>query len=301
MTEWLLLAVVGGGVALAIGWPLLARSATREAPAVPTEADADRETLLVRHRLALEALRDVEADYRAGSLDSEGHDTQRAEAEERAAGTLAALEAQQARRAQGPDPPPRTGDRRLVGLLGGLLAAGLLVGFALPAPIGLGERTVVNQPLADAIAQEQARQAEIQRLLERITTDPHDAGAFSALADAYLAGGSADDLRRGAAALLLLVDLEPHNASAYRRLVTAYVTAGDWTDAGAALDAYTQIAADDEPDIPFFRGLIALRGDGDLPEALQQFDRFLELAPDDPRAPMVRGLRAEAAQGAPGG
>ena len=49
----------------------------------------------------------------------------------------------------------------------------------------------------------------------------------------------------------------------------------------------------DAPDIPFFRGLIA-RGSGDLEEAVRQFDRFLELAPDDPRATMVQGLRDEA-------
>lgn len=301
MTEWLLLAVVGGGVALAVGWPLLGRSAKEPTTTATSGEDADHESLTVRYRLALEALRDVEADYRAGSLDSEGHAAQRAEAEERAAGILAALEAQPAGRTHGAEPATGVSDRRLVGFLGSLLVAGLLVGFALPPPIGLGERTVVNQPLADAIAQEHARQAEIQRLLGRIAADPHDAAAFSALADAHLAGGSADDLQRGAAALLLLIHLEPQNASAYQRLVTAYITAGDWTDAGAALDAYTAIAADDEPDIPFFRGLIALRGNGDLAEAVRQFDRFLDLAPDDPRAAMVRGLRAEAAEAPPGG
>lgn len=297
MTEWLLLLVVGGGVALAIGWPLVGR--TSAPPSRPD--DADQETLSVRHRLALEALHDVEADYRAGSLDAEGHAVQRAEAEERAAGTLAALDAHRVQPDHDPAPASPTVDRRFAGLLGGFLAAGLLVGFALPAPIGLGERTVVNQPLADAIAQEQARQEEIQRLLERIAADPRDADSFSALADAYLAGGSADHRQRGAVALQVLISLEPENASAYRRLITAYIAAGDWTDAGAALEAYAGIVPDDEPDIPFFRGLIALRGDGDLPEARRQFDRFLELAPDDPRAGMVRGLRAEAAEGLPGG
>jgi Flp pilus assembly protein TadD len=46
---------------------------------------------------------------------------------------------------------------------------------------------------------------------------------------------------------------------------------------------------DADPDIPFFRGLIA-RGRGDTAEAQQQFRRFLELAPNDDRAVMVRGL-----------
>ena len=47
----------------------------------------------------------------------------------------------------------------------------------------------------------------------------------------------------------------------------------------------------------FFDGLIALRGEDDREAALAAFDRFLELAPDDPRAEMIRGLRDEAAAG----
>jgi tetratricopeptide (TPR) repeat protein len=299
MTEWLILLAVGGAAALAVGWPLLAKSSPGSGSKWTGE-DVDREALVVRHRLALEAIRDVEADYRAGSLDAQAHAAQRAEAEERAARSLADLEAHPAPADPGQRPPSR-GDGRLVGILAAILAAGLLLGFALPPPIGLGERTVINQPLADAVAREQGRQAQIQRQLARIAADPRDADAFSALADAYLAGGSADDRRRAAVALQVLISLEPGNASAYRRLITAYITAGDWTDAGAALDAYTEIAADDEPDVPFFRGLIAFRGNGDLPEAIRQFDRFLELAPNDPRAGMVRTLRAEAENALPGG
>ena len=40
---------------------------------------------------------------------------------------------------------------------------------------------------------------------------------------------------------------------------------------------------------------LALRGGDDLARAADAFDRFLELAPDDPRAAMVRSLRDEAA------
>ena len=287
MTEWLLLLLIGAAVAAAIAWPLLTRTVE---PTAPEDQRDDGQA--IRHRLALEALRDVEADYRAGSLDAAGYEAQRAEAEAYAAATLGAFEAGI------PAPvPPATGPlrRRPLAFVTGILAAALLLGFALPPPIGLAERTVVNQPLADAIAQEEARQAEIQGLLERIAADPRDAEALSALADAYLAGGSADDRQRGAVALLALIGLEPEHASAYRRLITAYVGAGDWTDARAALDAYAGFAAPDDADIAFFRGLLALRADDDAAEALRQFDRFLELAPDDPRAPMIRSLRAEAA------
>jgi cytochrome c-type biogenesis protein CcmI len=285
MTEWLLLAAVGAAVAAAIGWPVIRRSATA---AVSDVDDAP----VVRHRLALEALRDVEADHRAGSLDEAGYAEQRAEAEAHAATTLAAVDVSGS---AAPRPAARAGSPRLLAGLAALLALGVVVGFALPDPIGLGERTVVNQPLADAIAVEQARQAQIQELLGRIAADPRDADALSALADAYLAGDHPEDLQRGAAALLLLINVQPEDASAYQRLITAYIRAGDWTDARATVDAYAEFAEDDDADIPFFRGLIALRGDRDPAEAVRQFDRFLELAPDDPRAPMIRGLRVDAA------
>jgi tetratricopeptide (TPR) repeat protein len=287
MTDWILLLVVGGAVAAAIGWPLLGRTSE----ATPGDRQQDDATA-VRHRLALEALRDVEADYRAGSLDTASYEAQRAEAEAHAAATLGALEAGDATPEQRVTGPRH---RRRLALVAAILAAGLVVGFALPQPIGLGERTVINQPLADAIALEEARQAEIQAQLERIAADPGDVEALSALADAYLAGGSAGDLQRAAAALILLINLEPENEAAYRRVITAYITAGDWTDARAALDAYAGFAAPDAADIPFFRGLLALRADEDATEAVRQFDRFLELAPDDPRTPMIRSLRAEAA------
>ncbi len=49
--------------------------------------DDDHEAALLRHRVALEALRDVEADRRSGSLDDAAYAEQLAEAEARAAGT----------------------------------------------------------------------------------------------------------------------------------------------------------------------------------------------------------------------
>ena len=65
--------------------------------------------------------------------------------------------------------------------------------------------------------------------------------------------------------------------------MTLLVRTGLWDDAAAATDRYADVVGEDDPDIPFFRGLIA-RGQGDNEEAVSQFDRFLELAPNDPRA-----------------
>jgi cytochrome c-type biogenesis protein CcmI len=282
--QWLLLALVVGGSGIAIGWPLW-RGSSSAAPPPDTEGPA------LRHRVALEALHDVEADHRAGSLDEAAYRRQREEAEAHAAQTLADLDA--ARSA--PRPPETTGPgRRAVAWLGGALVVALLVAFALPAPIGLGERTQVNQPLADAQATEAARQASIQRLLTQLSADQKNTTVLSDLADAYLAGSSTDDLQRAAVALQVLISLDPQNRSAYRRLVTAYLAAGDWADGKAATDSYAALAPN-EPDIPFFRGLIALRGSNDTAEAIRQFDLFLGLAPNDARAAMIRSLRAEAA------
>lgn len=299
--EWLLLLVVGGAALLAIAWPLLGAHPPPEAEeameaAKAVLADPERESRAVRHRVALETLRDVEADHRAGLLDEESYRRQRAEAEERAAATLVAQR-------QVPVPAPAAPGRRTRPALvvAGVLVVAVLAGFALPRPVGIGEATSTNQALAAALAREDARQAEIGRLLAALSADPRDTQTLSDLADAYLAGDTADDRRRAAVALLALLSLEPGNASAYQRLVTAYINAGDWADAKAATESYAEVAADDDPDIPFFLGLIALRGEGDADEAVRQFDRFLELAPDDARATMITSLRAEAAGQLPGG
>lgn len=285
--QWLVLAVIGVAAASAIAWPFL-----RAGPGGPVapEGHPDEEARALRHRVALDALLDVEADRRAGSLDQASYERERAEAEARAAETLPEDAPPQESRRVNASP---SGGRRAATLLGGALALALVVGFALPAPAGLAERTVVNQALADERAREAQRLAEIQRLLALLEANPRNAQVLSDLADAYLAGSSAQDLRLAAFALQALLGLEPGDRSAYRRLITAYIAAGDWPDARAATDSYAVIAGD-EPDIPFFRGLIAFRS-GDAGEAVRQFDRFLALAPEDGRVPMVASLRAEAA------
>jgi cytochrome c-type biogenesis protein CcmI len=296
LAQWALLGVVGLVVAVAIAWPLL-RAASRT---VRFDTQPEAEAHALRHRVALDALLDVEADRRAGSLDDASYERERAEAEARAAETLQPTPPQASRREA---PEHRRGR---VAVLGALVALALLVGFALPGTIGLSQRTVVNQALADAMAQEADRQAEIQRLLDLFAADSHDPQVVSDLADAYLAGDSTDDLQRAAVALQILLVLQPENHSAYRRLINAYLVTAHYDDARATTDSYAAIADPDEPDIPFYRGLIALRR-GDTDAAVREFDRFLELAPDDGRAPMVSSLRAEAAgeltgaSSAPGG
>jgi cytochrome c-type biogenesis protein CcmH len=292
--QWALLAGIGLATATMIAWPLLR---ARSSASVSFDTQAEAEARALRHRVALEGLLDVEADRRAGSLDDASYHRERAEAEERAAQTM--TEATEISTWPVPAHARSGQGRPAAAWLGAGLAAALLVGFALPAPAGLAERTVVNQGLADALAREAARQGEIQRLLGALAANPQDAQVLSNLADAYLAGSSAEDLKRGAVALQVLLAVEPTNRSAYQRLITAYISAADWSDAQAATDSYATIAGSNEPDIPFFMGLIAFRK-GDSATALLHFDRFLELAPKDDRVPMVTSLRAEAAGALPG-
>lgn len=282
MAEPLLLlvaALVAGAVVLA---PL--RRPRRD------DAVDDAAATAIRHRVALEALRDVETDRRAGSLDDAAYAVQLTEAEERAARTKAALAA-----------APVDGDtdaavsrdsRRAAVIAAAAVAAVLVVGAAVPAT-GIGNRTETNQALADAQAVERERQAEITRLLGELDPQSPDPAVVSDLADAYLAGSSREDLVRAAASLQLLIGLEPERADAYERIMSAYLRAGDAANARSAHASYAALPSADPVEEAFFDGLIALRGEDDPDRARAAFERFLEVAPDDPRAGMIRGLLEE--------
>ncbi len=284
MPEPLLLLI---GLVLAAAFVLLPLWRAGRSPEPP--ADDERDAAAVRHRVALEALRDVEADRRAGSLDDAAYAEQLAQAEARAAETAAALR------------EPRVTDHSAAGrarrgpalLAAGVIGVALVGGSMLPAT-GIGNRTEVNQQLADVQAAEAERQALIARLTEALAANPEDGETLSDLADAYLAGSTRDDLIRAVVALRLLIDLEPQRADAYERIIAAYIRAGDFANARAAHDGYAATESADPVELAFLDGIIA-RGEGDAEAARAAFDRFLELAPDDPRAGMVRGLRDEAA------
>jgi tetratricopeptide (TPR) repeat protein len=270
-----------------VAWPLL--DATPPVPAA--EPDPEGEAALVRHGLALEALRDIEADHRAGSLDEAAYLAQREEAEAHAARTLRALEAVapagESQSEPGSEPAPGwSRGWRLPALVGGLLALLLLAAFAAPSPFGVAEKD--------------ARLERIRQLTDAVEANPRDVDALGELADLYLAGGNPDDVGAALVSLVLLRDAAPESRDANQRLVTLLVRAGLWEDAGAATDRYADVVGEDDPDIPFFRGLIA-RGTGDTDEAVRQFDRFLEIAPDDDRAQMIRGLRDDLAAGGDAG
>ena len=267
--------------------PLLRR------PIVGRESDA-AEAAVVGYRVALDALRDVETDHHAGSLDDEAYASQRSAAEERAALARVERDATVAAAGSAHMLPDRRA-RRLALAGAAVIGAALLVGSLLPPPLGLAAGTVVNQELARAQAAEDARRQLIASLLEQLDADQPDVPTLSALADAYLAGDSRDDLAAAVRVLQVVISLAPDNLDAYRRTITAYLRAGDYANAEAALDAYAEIETD-VAEVAFFRGLIALRGHDDADAAVEAFDEFLRLATtDDPRVTMVRALREEAA------
>lgn len=282
MSEPLVLAL-GLLVAAAVVVPPLLRSGA----GVGTDS-GERDAAAVRHRVALEALRDVEADRRAGSLDDAAYAEQLADAEARAAASRAALDEASTQRTAKDAARPTSVRAGLVAA--GVIGAVLLAGAMLPAT-GIANRSVVNQSLAHAQDAEASRQARIADLLGALGEDPSDTQVLSDLADAYLAGSTRDDLVRAAVALQALIGLEPDRADAYERILSAYLRAGDHVNARAAHGSYAALPGADPVELAFFDGLIALRGENDSAAAADAFDRFLELAPDDPRAGMVRGLR----------
>jgi cytochrome c-type biogenesis protein CcmH/NrfG len=285
MPELALLVVGLGVLGIVVLAPVL-RARTDSA-----RADDERDAAELRHRVALEALRDVEADRRAGSLDDASYAVQLADAEVRAAETRVALDR--------PAVPPAAAGRPVRGaaiLAAAAIGALLLAGWLAP-PTGIANQTVTNDALAAAQAAEEARQERIGDLLEALAQDPDDVSALSGLADAYLAGSTAEDLSRAVVTLQALRSIEPDRADVYDRIISAYLRAGDGVNARAALESYREIASADPIEVAFLDGLIALRTEGDAEAAIAAFERFLELAPDDERAAMVRGLRDEAAEG----
>jgi tetratricopeptide (TPR) repeat protein len=254
-------------------------------------ADDEREAGELRHRVALEALRDVEADRRSGSFDDAAYAVQLAEAESRAAATRAALDSTDL----SVPLPARARVQRAALVAAGIIGALLVAGWAVPAS-GVANRTVTNQALAAEEAAEEARRDRIRELTADLAEDPQDADTLSDLADAYLAGSSTEDLATAVVVLQALLAIEPERNDAYVRTMSAYLRAGDAANARAAHNAYVELETADPVEVALYDGLIA-RAEGDAEGATAAFDRFLELAPDDPRAEMIRGLRDETGGG----
>ena len=217
MPEPILLALgllVAGAVVLAPLW--------RRPPAALR--DETRDGAEVRHRVALETLRDVEADRRAGSLDEAAYAEQLAEAEARAAATADCPGGRSAHRSSPGDGSRRPHRRHR----DGRVLAVVLVGARCCPPAGV------------ANSDRRERGAGCRRGRRGGPPGP-DRGrcwpgswsnarttptALSELADAYLAGSTAGGPASSPLRLLqVLIRSSPERADAYERVVGAYLRA----------------------------------------------------------------------------
>jgi cytochrome c-type biogenesis protein CcmH len=281
MPEAVLLIAVLLVAGAAVLWPL--RGASSAVPATDDERDAAS----VRHRVALEALRDVEADRRAGSLDDHAYAEQRAEAEARAAETAAALDGSAT-----VDPPTAVPAGRAPALVAAAIVGVALVAASLVPATGVANSTVLDCDLALTMATGDERRACLEQRLDALARDADDPDGLSELADAYLAGSTTEDLANAVRVLQAVIALDPGRTDAYERVVAAYLRAGDHENARRALDSYAALDDADPVEVAFLGGLVALRA-GEEGDAADAFDRFLELAPEDPRAQMVQSLRED--------
>ena len=201
MPEAVVLAAALVLAGVAVLWPLWSSRA-------PSDSTVDPEDAAVRHRVALETLRDVEADHRSGSLDDGAYAAQRAEAEAAAAATLDEVE-QISEVPPASDPRGRRLALGVAAVIGAVLVAGSMV-----EATGIANATVENPSLAAAQAAEAARQDRIAALLDDLRTDSRDVDTLSDLADSYLEGTERDDLVRAAVALQLVIELAPDRTDA---------------------------------------------------------------------------------------
>ena len=119
---------------------------------------------------------------------------------------------------------------------------------------------------------------------------------LSDLADEYLAGSTARRPRpRGRQRSSCSSTLEPERADAYERIMAPTCAPATASTRGAAHDSYAGVATRGPGRGRVLRRAHRAAGRERPRAATAAFDRFLELAPDDPRADMVRGLRDEAA------
>ena len=167
---------------------------------------------------------------------------------------------------------------------------------------GLANATVVNEGARRGPGgRGGAPGARSTELLGAVAADPDDAdSALRPRRRVPRRGSTGDDLARAAAALQVLIAPEPDRADAYERLI----------DAPTCGPATTRTRARPTTRTPDRGRPIRSRSrssTGSSPSAVRttrtrrwpRSTAFLELAPDDPRAGMIRGLRDEADATAP--
>ncbi len=119
----------------------------------------------------------------------------------------------------------------------------------------------------------------------QLTQNPKDVAALIGLATVYQQN---DDLLRAAAYLELALEADPAQKEVYLRLANIYMSAdvGNYAAAVAVLNKATQVDAGN-PDV-FLKLGTAQNSLGNTEAALLAWQKFLELAPNDDMATVVR-------------
>lgn len=263
--------------------------------ALHSDADPDEDL----RRGLLRQLRDLDDDLAAGKLTDSEHQALRAPVAAEAVAVLRRIDKRvgsgelttglrEIRRPTKTDPgsPGRRRLRLAVGVTAGLVVLGgvvaLLTGTVSPRQSGTtitGGVAAQNGPSAsDAVA---AAQAQVKR-------NPKDVTAHLALANAYLAGGRAD---QAAIEYLAVTQLQPDNAAAATGL--ALIAFQDGHTAAAKQMVDKVLAAQPKyPEALYARGVIELMGLGQTGPAKKDLQGYLAAAPFGSHKQTVQTLLA---------
>lgn len=182
-----------------------------------------------------------------------------------------------------------------LGRLGTLaLTAGIVGGVGLPLLLAVGARTG-NQEITGFFPG-RGSAPSLADLEARLAAEPTEVSSLLALADVYVLAGRLDE---GAALYRRALQQEPESVRAWVGIGVILVFADRPDAAAVAFDRAIAVAPDD-PDALFYRALARARLAGaGSPAVRADAERFLAVAPYDPRADMARRLLAPAASGAP--
>ncbi len=252
-------------------------------------------------RSALRALRDLERDREAGSIEEEEYASLRAETEARAVATLRSVNAISAANALKPRraaEPPWSGNgsgtaprRRRV--LPTILVGGLVLAAVVSVLVSTAGTRQPGQPLTGGIpgsGSGASSDAALSFFEQRVRRYPGDLAARLDLAERYLQGGR---IRPAIDQYLAALQIDPRNTEARATLGFVVYRAGR---AAEGLKIVNQALAADPsyPEALFFKGLILLRGLDRPGPSVEVFRAYLRAAPFGARRAEARRLLGEA-------
>jgi tetratricopeptide (TPR) repeat protein len=251
----------------------------------PVAIEAASDPLEDRRLALLRSLADLEASHDSGALADPEYRRLRGETEGRISRLLRAMDERHARAStatttvvepeRGPARvPPWAVATLLVATVGAVLLAGL-ARDAEPAP-GASAPTSTEDPFAF--------------FEQRVRDHPNDLAARLDLARRYLDAGRVEDALAEYAAAL---ELDPDDAEAHASIGLILFLSDRPEEALASVDRALETAPD-YPEALFYRGVILLRGLERPADAIEAFERYLEVAPFGAERDAVQQLLAEA-------